>query len=378
MKAERIKVMFVAPSLSGGGAERFVSTLATHLDRDRFQVSICLMRDDRTYPVPADVSVTVLHKRKFWHLPRTIFRLRRLIASERPDVVVGTITFTNWLIGAAVLCYSKRPRTVACFANNPEREYGGLYQKTFRHLVSWLLSGMDGYVANSAELSGLVDRWYRLKSPCNVVRYPVDFEAIENAAEASSGVSFSADSIKLIAVGRLVAQKRMDELINVFARIAKTKDVKLDILGDGPLRQKLQHQITSLGLDESVTIHGFVENPYPWIKAADIFVLSSEYEGLPGVLVEAQGLGRPAVATNCKTGPAEIIEDGKTGFLVPVNDTDAIERRLIQLIDDPELRKTMGENAARRCRDLFQCHQQVLEWQAIFERSLDWGSGRRV
>ncbi len=370
MNAERIKVLFVAPSLSGGGAERFVSTLATHLNRDRFQVSICLMRDNRTYEVPPDVSITVLHKRKFWHLPRTILRLRRLITAERPDVVIGTITFTNWLIAAAVHGITPRPRCIARFGNNPYREYGRFYYASWRFVVERMLKRFDAYVANSEELANLVSNCYPTASPCQTIRNPIDFDRIEEAARDRMALGHQDCELTLVAMGRLVQQKRLDLLIDAFSSVCRDRNVKLIIIGDGPLRPRLQKRISTLELNNHIQIQGFVSNPYPTLNGADIFVMTSEFEGMPNALAEAQGLGLPAIATRCATGPSEIIVDGETGFLVPVNDAVELEAKLARLIDDTGLRRQMSSKAKEKARGLFDCEQQVKAWGKLLSNVL--------
>lgn len=366
--------MFVAPSLSGGGAERFVSTLATHLERDRFQVSIGLMRDDRAYSVPADVSVTVLHKRTFWHLPRTILGLRRLIVSERPDVVVGTITFTNWLIAAAVQRLKPRPRCIARFGNNPYREYGRLYYASWRFVVEQMLKTFDAHVANSAELAQLVRNCYSAANSCQTIRNPIDFDRIDDAAGDGDVSSQQDGKLTLVAMGRLVQQKRLDLLIDAFYEVRRDHDIRLIIVGDGPLRRELQNRASALGLHGAIQFCGFVTNPYPILRSADIFVLTSDYEGMPNALVEAQGLGLPAIATRCPTGPAEIVADGETGILVPVNDSGSLRAALIRLIENPRIRHQMGQNASLKVRTLFDRKQQIQAWEELFFNSRSHGS----
>ena len=133
----------------------------------------------------------------------------------------------------------------------------------------------------------------------------------------------------IVTIGRLTEQKNHELLINAFSKL-KYKNTKLIILGEGKLRKNLENQINDLGLNETVDLHGFVNNPYSYLSAADLFVLSSNYEGLPTVLIEALSCGCEIVSTNCPTGPEEILENGKYGKLVPVND----EQSLIKAIDD--------------------------------------------
>ena len=108
-----------------------------------------------------------------------------------------------------------------------------------------------------------------------------------------------------------------------------------------------------LGLTAHVHLAGFVDNPYAWMAASDLFALTSDYEGLPNALIEAQGLGLPAVSTDCPFGPNEIIEPGVTGLLVPPGDVAALADAMAQLLADPERRRALGAAARRRARALY-------------------------
>jgi glycosyltransferase involved in cell wall biosynthesis len=136
----------------------------------------------------------------------------------------------------------------------------------------------------------------------------------------------------VLAVGRLTAQKAFDVLIQAFARVRKTRLARLLILGEGEERSALEAMIRQFGLAQDIGLPGFVPNPYPYMAHAALFVLSSEFEGLPTVLVEAMSVGTPVIATDCPSGPREILMDGRHGQLVPMGDpialADAIETTL--------------------------------------------------
>jgi glycosyltransferase involved in cell wall biosynthesis len=133
----------------------------------------------------------------------------------------------------------------------------------------------------------------------------------------------------ILSVGRLTSQKDFCTLIKAFAKVRQTNPSRLLILGDGEDRSALETLVDQLGLREDVSLPGFVANPYPYMTRADVFVLSSRWEGLPGVLIEALYCGAPLVSTDCPSGPREILADGKYGKLVPVGNMD----RLAQAIE---------------------------------------------
>jgi glycosyltransferase involved in cell wall biosynthesis len=137
----------------------------------------------------------------------------------------------------------------------------------------------------------------------------------------------------ILAVGRLTAQKDFATLIQAFAQVRQTRQTRLLILGEGEERPRLEAQIHLLGLQEDIGLPGFVSNPYPYMCRAGVFVLSSRWEGLPGVLIEALYCGAPLVATDCPSGPREILAEGRYGQLVPVGDAPALAEAIHLALD---------------------------------------------
>jgi glycosyltransferase involved in cell wall biosynthesis len=138
----------------------------------------------------------------------------------------------------------------------------------------------------------------------------------------------------LVAVGRLQEQKDYPTMIRAFAQVRQARPVRLLILGEGKERPVLEAQIEELGLQEDVSLPGFVTNPYAYLARASLFVLSSRWEGLPTVLIEALCCSTPVVSTDCPSGPREILQGGKYGRLVPVGDAEALARAITAALDE--------------------------------------------
>lgn len=152
----------------------------------------------------------------------------------------------------------------------------------------------------------------------------------------------------IAAVGRLTAQKRFDRLIDAFAKVAKDcADWKLVIWGEGELRDALENQCASLQPDiaQRISLPGVTPTPGGWIETADVFVLSSEFEGWPNVIAEAMTAGLPILALGCEYGVSELLEDGKNGLLVPANDMTAFETGMRTLLNDAAIREQYAQNA---------------------------------
>lgn len=139
----------------------------------------------------------------------------------------------------------------------------------------------------------------------------------------------------ILAAGRLKAQKDFPTLLHALARLRQQKRARLVILGEGPDRQALLALRDHLELEDCVDFPGFQANPYQWMRAADVFVLSSRYEGSPNVLIEAMALGRPVVSTDCPGGSAELLRGGLLGPLVPVGDADALAHAILRALENP-------------------------------------------
>ena len=179
------------------------------------------------------------------------------------------------------------------------------------------------------------------------------------------------DNQTVIAVGRYTYQKGLDRLIDAWKTVTDAlgpgNGWKLRLLGEGELRQPLQEQIDRLGLTGCVTLCGNVKDMPSEYRQAAILAMSSRYEGLPMALVEAQAYGVPAVSFDCKCGPGEVIVDGVTGRLVPEGDVEALARALLELIRDPETRRRMGAEAARRA-DRFDFEAIMKQWDQLFRQ----------
>jgi glycosyltransferase involved in cell wall biosynthesis len=182
----------------------------------------------------------------------------------------------------------------------------------------------------------------------------VRLECIPNGIAPRDAPCAAYDARRLVAAGRLTAQKGFDLLLDAFAHVsARHPDWTLTIYGAGPWRQRLTDQRDALGLAGVVSLPGLTRQLDRELAAASIYVLSSRFEGLPMVLLEAMSIGLPAVAFDCPTGPGEVIEDGVNGILVPPGDVDALAAALIALIEDPDRRRAMGAAAYDTSRRFF-------------------------
>lgn len=307
----RRKILFLLPSLEGGGAERVFVTLLRHLSRDSFELHLGLLQAAGPYlpEVPSDVRVHVLSVRRArYALPAIV----RLIWRIRPRVVISTPVNLNLIVAASKPFWPSRVRlfiresiTLSYFLEEEVRQ-----PRLWKFVYRLLYGRADCIVSLCEAMSRDMCTSFQI-SPKKLIQIynPVDSERLQQLTLGSSN-PYQTAGPNLVAVGRLENQKGFDLLLDAMAVVCRScPSARLTILGEGSLRAQLEDQRDALGLKHSVCLPGFQENPFPYYQWADLFVLISKYEGLPNAMLEAIALGTPALATTeCSGGVQEIAE----------------------------------------------------------------------
>lgn len=311
----KLSVLFVLPSLQGGGAERVVLTVLRHMDRNRFAVSLAVI-DGRSptfvADLPTDVEVTDLG---FTRVRYSAVALIRLIWKRRPDLVFCVLGHLNLLLALIKPCLPRETKiitreTIVMSSYLVGNRFAWLWKAAYR----WLLPRCDAIVCQSQDMKhALVNDLGIAGKNMLVVQNPVDIDRIRALSEAiietdnwrdfRDGIS---QKINLIAAGRLVWQKGFDLLIEAIA-LLNNPSIHVSILGDGPLRDNLVDLAIQRGVIRQVHFLGFQSNPYPWFKRADAFVLSSRFEGMPNVILEALACGTGVIAMPAPGGINELL-----------------------------------------------------------------------
>ena len=324
------------PSLEGGGAERVVVNLLRGLADREVQVELILASAHGAYldQVPAGVKVVDLGVK---HVRQAIWPLRRLLREQPPQVLISHLSHANL---AAVLAL--RPLDIPTRLLLVEHLTMSAYQGTsvkdrlIQPLARWLFKYADAVAAVSKAAARDLEKQLRMpRESVHVLYNPVVDESLRQKCQESLSHTWIDESDKplIVGMGRLTAQKDFGTLIRAFARIANLCSCRLVILGEGEERSALEDLVSQLKLEGQVLLPGFVENPYAWLGRARLFVLSSRWEALPTVLIEALACGVPVVATDCPSGPAEILEDGRWGSLVPLQDEEALAAAMEQALE---------------------------------------------
>lgn len=368
----RTKVLFITHDMRSGGVERVFSEILRCLDPQAFDLHLALHRAEIVFPVPENVTIHEIGLRKFWQFPGAVLALSRLIRTVKPDLVVPGAINPCLVMGEAVRLVAERPATLAIIVNNPKREPGWRQPWVRR---SYRV--MDGFLTLTHDLKDLAVATYKFIEPERIRVWTTGLIAEDIVAKAAAPIDESLfDRPVLIAVARLHKQKRFDIMIDAFRRVRSQTEARLVIIGDGSLRTDLTKQIDALDLTDSVHLLGFQANPYPWLARAHMLLLSSDYEGLSTILIEAQLLGVPAVATDCPTGCSEIVSAGETGLLVPTGDPDALAAAVLTLLGDDARRRRMGEAARERAASLFDARNAMPKLAEILHDAARGGPGQ--
>lgn len=324
------KIAILLPDLRPGGAEKLHVNLARAWIARGFEVEFVVRqaRGELMAELPAGSSVVSLDATRVRSSVRPLARYLRatppgaLLAAMWPLTAVAALSARLAGFPGRVVGSEHSPLSMA-YANR-----GALHRWFLSASQRWAYPRLDaaigvsaGVAADLARVSGLPrDLFTVLHNPAALGKAGVPMLAPPDLASAPRPI--------FLTVGTLKRVKRQDVLIDAFARLPAHARGTLFILGDGPERGALSAQVHALGLEEAVLMPGFIADPGPWYAAADLFVLSSEYEGFGNVLVEAMEYGLAIVSTDCVAGPSEILEGGKHGRLVPVGDAQALSEAM--------------------------------------------------
>lgn len=351
---ERISIF--VPSLEGGGAERVMVNLANGFAGKGFPVDVVLAKAVGPYLgelLPAVNVVDLGASRMIRSLPALVRYLREV----RPAVLLSGLSHANALAILAQRLARMNTRVVISEHNSVAtiRAQGarGMLMLTAMRCLYPLADAVVCVSQGVAdELRGLA----RLpKSRVHVIHNPVVSSLMKDLMQAPVQYPWIANEALplILAVGRLTAVKDFPTLLRAFAVLQQKRKARLVILGEGTERDKLQSLAESLGIAADVIMPGFVENPFAVMRKASVFVMSSRREGLPGALIEAMACGTPVVSTDCPSGPAEILENGRWGRLVSVGDHVALATAI-----EATLTERLHPDVVLRARD-FSVEQAV-------------------
>ena len=359
-----MKILFISGNLTGGGAQRVISVVASELAERGHDVSLLLFaRNEKEYPLSDKVKRTALSasfaEYERVSLPSRLLAVRRYLKVNKPDVAVG------FLEGGYALHLAsfgmKHIKKVASARIDPKiimREKGirgTINRAWFRHA--------DAVVLQTPAQAEHVDA--RMKKRSLVIANPVSERALDakKSTHASSCRHF-------VMAGRLADQKNYPMVFRAVASLkAEHPDLQVDIFGkeEGGATKKIKAEIEERSLFDRVRLCGWSQDTVGEYAAADAYILSSNYEGMPNALMEAMAVGLPCISTDCETGPRDLITHGEDGFLIPVDDDVALAaymRRVMEM--SAEERAAMGDRAHEKMKNEFSRERIADQWEQLF------------
>jgi glycosyltransferase involved in cell wall biosynthesis len=352
-------VLFVVPSLGGGGAEMQVLRVVNHLDCEKLASLVAVMRSGGAYEVDLRSDVRLVRLLPQWIRSSTLslvaatFPLRGLLRRERPDVLVSLLPHTAGLCTLALAGISPRPRIVAGIQNNVSRDLasgGNPVKRWFDRLSPRFYRKADRVIALSQGVADdLVRHFPDLRAKIETIYNAGVDERVRRLAAEPMTEPRPANAGLIVACGRLSEQKDFPTLLRAMARVKNPAE--LWILGCGPDEAALRQLASELGIAGHVRFLGFRSNPFQYMAAADVFVLSSRWEGFGNVIVEAMASGAAVISTRCDFGPAEIIEQGRNGLLCAVGDDVDMATQIDRVLADDGLRTNLKQAGRLRASD---------------------------
>ena len=348
-----MKILIYTQALSGGGTERFAVVLSTGLANSGHDVTL-LTGEPQANEYEVDPHV----KRKCMNCTRNIittgWRIRKYAVQNAADVILALGVLPNITLGL-MKCFGMNIPVVMSERNAPKHNSLSWITKSLRYLF---FRFANAYVFQTPDAMAFYSKSIQKRGIVipNPIREGLPFRSVTHNKE-------------IVAVGRLTPQKNYPMLLKAFELVCRqNKEYILQIHGKGKLEADLKRLALSLGIGKRVIFAGFSLNVHEAIKDSDIYVLPSDFEGLPNALMEAMAMGFPVVATDCPVGgPSMLIDEGVNGLLVPVGDIDAMAKAILRLINEPNCKEAMG---AKAMHILDTCNVTVIiqKWEALLKQ----------
>lgn len=383
MRRDPIKLLFVLPSFTFGGAERTSLNLLGGIDRTK--IRICLVTSKTMFHhfehigVDKFLAIEDLGIDVWFHtLRRFIHDIRKMafiLKTEHPDLAFGMMHYPSSLLAFAKKVYNPKVKVIVS-PRGPSTEY----LKHFEHNVfrkvwlRWVFGFFCRFadrivVASTGMKEECVRDYQAIPENVEVIPNSIDIHDIKKKADEAIDITIPPGFRVIATAGRLEREKNMPILLKAFSEIRKREKVKLLVIGDGSEKNSFEILSDELDIRRDVMFVGYQNNIYKFISKADIFVHTCLFEGFANVIVEAMACGVPVVAVNCPYGPRDIIEHGVNGLLVPIQSEGSLVEALSTLLNNEQLRKDMSRRGLTRSLD-FAVDTMVISYQNFFEKIL--------
>lgn len=352
MKSKK-RIAFILGSMNRGGAERVISLLANNYAAKDWKVDIIVLLSGKCgYKLNENIKIISLAekgKSRISQLPCWLLGIRRYLKNNKPNTILSFAARINIIVAIAGLGIKKH--LVVSERNDPAADGRSVFVRLATNIIYKMVQKVV-----------FQTKWAQSCFPESVRKNSVIIYNPISVNEKSLGLK----SKIIISAGRLENQKNHSLLIDAFKPIHDSyPEYKLYIYGEGTLRDSLERKVQNLGLSGAVMMPGNIENIHHKLAQAEMFVLSSNYEGLSNALLEAMMMGLPCISTNC-AGSNEVIEDGVNGLLVPIGSTSKLTEAMRRIILDKKFANQLGYNAAKSSF-IFDSVNVIKQWEYVLE-----------
>lgn len=327
LQENKKNILFIIGSLNGGGAERVLLHILESLNLKKFKCHLLLgsLKGDYIDNIPTHVNL-IDFSSKYHVFVKNIFALNKVIKIHKIDLVVGFMPNANLLALLTKYFLNHKLKIIITEHNNPSENFIKSNSKIKSYLKSIIIKYFYPYSNKIVVVSNgigeeLINKFKLHSDLITTIYNPVDLKFIRNKVQEKPEIFKKVLSEKIIiAVGRLVKQKGYFEMLEIINQLKNRIPIRLLILGEGPLRKKIENRISELNLSSNVDLLGFVDNPWSYIFNSDVYLSTSLWEGFHMTIVESMACGVYPIVSNCNYGPNEIIINDKMGKLLPVSE----------------------------------------------------------
>lgn len=358
----RQKIFFIIPTLTNSGSERVFSLIVNHLDINKFDILLIIIDGrKRFYPIDeTKIRVIDLQTR---YLMMAFPQFFKLIATEKPDIVISTRTHLNQFIALVKPFLPQKPRYIIRESSILSKFHGqnflGFIQDSIVRLRYKLF---DTVICQSKLMAFDFENNYHLsQNKLKHIQNPVDTEGVILQAQ-NSIVPLRKARFRFVSIGRLSPEKGFDRALNALA-LLKNIDFEYIIIGEGEQREMLENHAKMRGIGDKVTLLGLQKNPFGWLASADLFLLTSHFEGFPNVLLEAGAVGTPSITFSCGGVASEIIRENISGIIVEDADERAFAAAILHGCEMPFNRTHIKELTLEK----FGLHKIIKQYETLFE-----------
>lgn len=353
-------IYFYINNLNKGGAERAIIQLAIGLSKQNYETTIITtFRGDNEYDFPNNVNrITLLDKQDTGNRIKRnlvlIYKLRKILKKQHPDFLISFMVEANFR--AIVATIGLKTKCIVSVRNDPEKEYAG---KLGKFIGNYIMPIADGCVFQTKEAQEWFPKTLQEKSKIIYNAVQDEFFNLQRNVEENT----------VVTCGRLEEQKNHKMLIEAFEIVVKKcTDAKLFIYGEGSLRNELQNIIYEKGLSNNIKLCGNINDIPGVLRRAEIFVLSSDYEGMPNALMEALAVGVPSISTDCPCGgPRTLINDKESGVLVATGSYTDLSSSIINLLQDKKLQDKYSKESKKNANQ-YKSINVLNSWKEYLER----------